>query len=74
MEKRKLKEHWRYTISFIVTMLRRISKTISLKRFFKRQREGVMFLEIPTQIRTQAERDKFMEATMERLERIIYKK
>mgnify|MGYP003109322379 FL=1 len=55
-------------------MLRRISRTISLKRFFKRQREGVMFLEIPTQIRTQAERDRFMEATMEKLERIIYKK
>ena len=58
----------------MVTMLRRISRTISLKRFFKRQREGVMFLEIPTQIRTQAERDRFMEATMEKLERIIYKK
>tara|TARA_Y100001973_G_C5184610_1_gene326994 strand:- start:296 stop:397 length:102 start_codon:yes stop_codon:yes gene_type:complete len=33
-----------------------------------------MFLEIPTQIRTQAERDRFMEATMEKLEKIIYKK
>tara|TARA_R100001443_G_scaffold91549_1_gene98167 strand:- start:6134 stop:6289 length:156 start_codon:yes stop_codon:yes gene_type:complete len=51
-----------------------MSRTISLKKFFKRQREGVMFLEIPTQITTQAERDRFMEATMEKLERIIYKK
>jgi len=58
----------------MVTVLRRISRTISLKKFFKRQREGVMFLEIPTQITTQAERDRFMEATIERLERIIYKK
>ncbi len=33
-----------------------------------------MFLEIPTQIKTQAERDIFMEATIEKLERIIYKK
>ncbi len=58
----------------MVTVLQRILRTISLKRFFNRQREGVMFLEIPTQIRTQAERDRFMEATMEKLEKIIYKK
>jgi hypothetical protein len=58
----------------MATVLRRISRTISLKKFFKRQREGVMFMEIPTHFKTLAERDEFMEATMERLERIIYKK
>jgi len=54
-------------------MLRRILRSISLKRFFKRQREGVMFMEIPTHFKTLAERDEFMEATLDKLEKIIYK-
>ena len=54
-------------------MLRKVLRSISLKRFFKRQREGVMFMEIPTHFKTLAERDEFMEATLDKLEKIIYK-
>lgn len=54
-------------------MLRRILKSMSLKRFFKREREGVMFMEIPTHFKTLAEREEFMEATLDKLEKIIYK-
>ena len=54
-------------------MLRRILKSMSLKRFFKREREGVMFMEIPTHFKTLAEREEFMEATFDKLEKIIYK-
>ena len=48
-------------------------RSISLKRFFKRQREGVMFMEIPTHFKTLAERDEFMEAILDKLEKTIYK-
>ena len=54
-------------------MLRRILRSMSLKRFFKRQREGVLFMEIPTHFKTLAERDEFMEAILDKLEKTIYK-
>ena len=54
-------------------MLRRVLKSMSLKKFFKRQREGVMFMEIPTHFKTLAEREEFMEATLDKLEKTIYK-
>lgn len=54
-------------------MLRKILMSMSLKKFFKREKEGVMFMEIPTHFKTLAERDKFMEATLDKLEKIIYK-
>lgn len=54
-------------------MLRKVLRSISLKRFFKRQREGVMFMEIPTHFKTLSEREEFMEATLDKLEKIIYK-
>jgi hypothetical protein len=71
MEKIKLKERWRYIISFIATVLRRILRTISLKKFFNRKKNGIMYLEIPTQFKSQTEKEKFLEVTMEKLEKII---
>lgn len=54
--------------------LQKILRSISLKKFYKREKEGVMWLKIPTDLSTQSQRDKFMEATMEKLEELIYKK
>ena len=54
-------------------MLRRVLRSMSLKKFFKRQREGVMFMEIPTHFKTLAEREEFMEAILDKLEKTIYK-
>jgi len=54
-------------------MLQRILRSISLKRFFKREKKSVMWLQIPTDLSTLAEREEFMEATLDKLEKIIYK-
>ena len=53
-------------------MLKKILKIISLKKCFKIT-ERVVWLQIPTDLNTQAERDNLMEATMNQLEKIIYK-
>lgn len=54
-------------------VLRRVLRSMSLKRFFKREKKCVMWLQIPTDLSTQVEREKFMEATIDQLEKIIYK-
>lgn len=54
-------------------MLRKVLRSMSLKKFFKRQREGVIFMEIPTHFKTLAEREEFMEAILDKLEKTIYK-
>ena len=54
-------------------MLKKILKIISLKKYFKDKKESVVWLSIPTNLNTQAERDNLMEATMNQLEKIIYK-
>lgn len=53
-------------------MLKKILKIISLKKYFN-VTERVVWLSIPTNLNTQAERDNLMEATMNQLEKIIYK-
>ena len=53
-------------------MLQKILKIISLKKYFD-VTERVVWLQIPTDLNTQAERDNLMEATMEQLEKLIYK-
>ena len=53
-------------------MLKKILKIISLKKYFN-VTERVVWLQIPTDLNTQAERDNLMEATMNQLEKIIYK-
>ncbi len=55
----------------MVKMLKKILMITSLKRFFKRQREGIMFMEIPTHFISRSEKEKFLEVTMEKLEKII---
>lgn len=52
-------------------MLKKILNRISLKKYFKKK--SVVWLQIPTDLNTQAERDNLMEATMNQLEKIIYK-
>ena len=52
--------------------LKKILKIISLKKYFN-YKENVVWLQIPTNLTTTAERDKLMEATMNQLEKIIYK-
>lgn len=54
-------------------VLRRVLRSMSLKRFFNREKKCVMWLQIPTDLSTQVEREKFMEATIDQLEKIIYK-
>ena len=53
-------------------MLKKILKIISLEKYFNVTRKSV-WIEIPTNLYTQAERDNLMEATMNQLEKIIYK-
>ena len=53
-------------------MLKKILKIISLKKYFN-VNERVVWLQIPTDLNTQAERDNLMEATMNKLEKLIYK-
>ena len=54
-------------------MLKKILKIISLKKYFKYKKETEVWLKIPTNLTSQAERDNLMEATMNQLEKIIYK-
>ena len=53
-------------------MLKKILKIISLEKYFNVTRKSV-WIEIPTNLYTQAERDNLMEATMNQLEKINYK-
>ena len=53
-------------------MLRKILKIILLKKYFNKK-ENEVWLQIPTNYNSQADRDKVMEATMNKLEQIIYK-
>ena len=55
----------------MVKVLKKILMIISLKRFFNREKKGVMFVEIPTHFISRSEKEKFLEETMERLEKII---
>jgi hypothetical protein len=48
-------------------------RSMSLKRFFKREKKSVMWLQIPTDLSTLAEREEFMEAILDKLEKTIYK-
>lgn len=52
--------------------LQRILKHILLKKVFNKKNDGV-WLKVPTNLTSQAERDQVMEATMNKLEQIIYK-
>ena len=52
--------------------LQRILKPILLKKLFKKK-ESAVWLRVPTNYTSQADRDKVMEATMNKLEQIIYK-
>tara|TARA_R110002051_G_scaffold30319_7_gene70194 strand:+ start:777 stop:944 length:168 start_codon:yes stop_codon:yes gene_type:complete len=54
-------------------MLKKILKIISLKKFFKGKKENEVWLKIPTNLTSTADRDNLMEATMNKLEKIIYK-
>ena len=53
-------------------MLKKILKLTSLKKLFNKKNSAV-WLKVPTNLTSQAERDKLMEATMDKLEQIIYK-
>ena len=52
--------------------LKKILKTILLKKFFNKK-ENAVWLQVPTNYTSQAARDKVMEATLNKLEQIIYK-
>ena len=52
--------------------LQRILKHILLKKHFNKK-ESAVWLRVPTNLASQADRDKVMEATMNKLEQIIYK-
>ena len=54
-------------------MLKKILKIISLKKYFKGKKESVVWLKIPTNLKTQAERDKLFMVTIDKLEELIYK-
>lgn len=53
-------------------MLKKILKHILLKTRFNKK-ESAVWLKVPTNYTSQADRDKVMEATMDKLEQIIYK-
>lgn len=53
-------------------MLKKILKIILLKKHFNKK-ETAVWLQVPTTYTSQAERDQVMEATMNKLEQIIYK-
>jgi hypothetical protein len=44
-----------------------------IKKLFKRENKRVVWLKVPTDLTTRAERDRLMEATTDKLEHIIYK-
>ena len=44
-----------------------------IKKLFKSKNNSVVWLKVPTNLTTQAERDRLMEATTDKLEQIIYK-
>ena len=52
--------------------LQRILKHILLKRLYNKNNSEV-WLKVPTNLTSQAERDQVMEAIMDKLEQIIYK-
>ena len=52
--------------------LPKILKPTLLKKLFNKK-ESAVWLRVPTDYTTQAERDQVMEATMNKLEQIIYK-
>jgi len=54
-------------------MQKKILNLISLKKLFKYKKNDVVWLQVPNNLKTQADRDKVMEATMNKLEQIIYK-
>ena len=54
-------------------MVQKILKIISLKKYFKDKKENEVWLKIPTNLTSKAERDNLMEATMNQLEELIYK-
>ena len=56
----------------MVKMLKKILKHTLLKKRFNKK-ENVVWLRVPTNYTSQADRDKVMEATMNKLEQIIYK-
>jgi len=53
-------------------MLKKILKITLLKKYFNKK-ETAVWLQVPTNYTSQAERDQVMEATMNKLEQIIYK-
>ena len=53
-------------------MLKKILKHTLLRNYFNKK-ENVVWLQIPTNLTSQAERDNLMEATIDKLEEIIYK-
>ena len=53
-------------------MLKKILKIILLKKHFNKK-ENAVWLQVPTNYTSQAERDQVMEATLNKLEQIIYK-
>ena len=53
-------------------ILQKILKHTLLKKLFNKK-ESAVWLRVPTDYTTQAERDQVMEATMNKLEQIIYK-
>jgi len=52
--------------------LQKILKHILLKKHFNKK-ESAVWLKVPTNFTSQADRDAVMEATMNKLEQIIYK-
>lgn len=52
--------------------LQKILKHILLKKRFNKK-DSAVWLRVPTNLTSQADRDKVMEATMNKLEQIIYK-
>jgi hypothetical protein len=52
--------------------LQKILKHTLLKKLFNKK-ESAVWLKVPTNYTSQADRDKVMEATMDKLEQIIYK-
>ncbi len=53
-------------------MLKKILSHILLKKHFNKK-ESAVWLKVPTNYTSQADRDKVMEATINKLEQIIYK-
>jgi hypothetical protein len=43
-----------------------------IKKLFRRKNKRAVWLKVPTNLTSRADRDRLMEATMNKLERIIY--